>query len=492
MKKIHSNNRRRPIEIYFVLYLAALIFLIPKNGEESNKSADVSISTMELPFSIRPEKSVLFCRLSLDSNLINILHIDSVNTIFHTGDVDDISYEFIIEDQVFKQRVRLAANLEQNNRFFKVNENPRDNSATFQWLPPTDDRMNKSYIVHVIANAKTKGDAQPITARTQFTLVVSYFNRETGLPTSIEEIPLIADEMPQTLILPTEPNLTDFSLSLRQDVVNTVAYQDWENDIFILGGLNPINDLLKNPDIIVKHNPENNGGSVFISNYFSNGITLRGKSPGFGSMNVNITLKRRYDNKSASISFNVVPQSIGNPEYPQVMYPGLSYTIKPNLPFISGMETQALLKEGERLRATSTGSDEITFSPQISDTGKVLTLERYINNSLIGQKHRISIKSFPPPTIVKISKIANNLVLVQTNSFGYFNNRDNIVAKLTLTGNATFSKERFGQMRVDRTNHTWTQFFEIVPKDNSKPFIFKVSAVDRRGETSDWLDYEIQ
>jgi len=489
MKHVQSNYRRRPIEIYFVLYLAALIFLIPKNDDEKNISAESTFSTFELPFSIRPEKSVLFCRLTIDSNNITILHLDSINNIFHTGDVDDIKYEFIVEDQVFKQRIRLAANLEQNNRFFSVSENKRDKSSTFSWIPPTDDRMNKSYIVHVLATGKTRGSEQEITARTQFTLVVSYFNRETGLPTSFGDIPMIADELPQNDIIQSQPNLTDFSLSLKHDIVKTVAYQDWDNDIFILGGLNPINDLLKNPDIIVTNKPENNGGSVFIANYFSNGITLRGKSPGFGTMNVNITLKRKFDNKSASISFNVVPQSIGNAEYPQIMYPALRYVLKPNLPFIAGMETQAHLKEGERLRASSTGSNEITFTPLLADTGKVLTFERYINNSLIGQKHRITIKNFPPPSLVRLSRAGISVALLQTNSFGYINNRDNVVSKLVLTGNATY-KERHGQYRADRTNHTWIQYFEITPKDNTKPFTFKVSAIDRRGEASEWLDFE--
>ena len=49
--------------------------------------------------------------------------------------------------------------------------------------------------------------------------------------------------------------------------------------------------------------------------------------------------------------------------------------------------------------------------------------------------------------------------------------------------------KRFGQYRADRNNALWTQFFEITPKDNSKPFVFTAVAVDRRGVRSEAEEY---
>src|SRR5690606_6750673 len=102
---------------------------------------------------------------------------------------------------------------------------------------------------------------------------------------------------------------------------------------------------------------------------------------------------------------------------------------------------------------------------------------------LLGQRIRLNIKKFPPPVIVKLSKIDSKTVLVQTNSFGIFNNRENTILSLDIQGNASY-KERIGQYKADREKLIWTQFFEITPRDPNKPFSFKIIAIDRRGERS--------
>ncbi len=484
MKKRYKIKNRRSVEIYFVLYLAALVFLIPKNGNHSGSNN--GISSMELPFSIKPEKSVLFCRMAIDSVPL-VLHLDSTNTIYHTGEINNIKYGFVVEDQVYKQKISLAPDLKSSNRFFSVRKNTKDESVFFKWQPPMDDHLNKSYLVYVTATGNLKSNNRQVTARSQFTLIINYYDKETGMPIVAQEPPIIVENLPDNTI-EVKPNLSDFNLSLRYDYVQTIAYQEWENQIFILGGLNPLTDLLKNPDISITHNPENNGGSVYISNYFTNGIVLKGKSPAYGSIDVKVTLKRRFDNKEAGISFKVSTLPIGNPEIATEMYPGLAYRIKPNLPFIAGQETKAQLKEGDRIRAQSPTGEDFSFTPQLSDTGKVLIFERYINNNIIGQRYKINIESFPVPAIVKLTKIAQQTVLLQTNAYGYHNTRENTVSKLEISGNGTF-QERFGQYKADRNNNLWTQYFEIVPKDNSKPFTFKVKAIDRRGVASEVQEY---
>lgn len=475
------------MEIYFILYLAALIFLIPKPNDKKTHS-DSNIQ--ELPFSIRPEKSVLFCRMMLDSGSAKIIHLDSINTIFHTGDTEDLEYDFVIEDQVFKQKLRLSASANYSNRYFNVSTDKLQNIAFFRWVPPAEEKMNKSYIVYVSAKGKAKNSDVPVIARTQFTLVMNYFDAATGMPIPPVNSSPTADN-PIGALTETAPNLGDISLSLRYDFVQSIAYQEWDNDIFILGGLNPINDLLKNPDIEIIRQPDNNGGSAYISKYFSNGISIKGKAPGFGSMKVRITIKRRFDSREATISFNVVPQAIGNPEFPQNAFPGLTYQIKPNLPSIAGQEIKAILKEDDRIRAQSYQGDAFSFTPTASDIGKTFYLERYVNGNLVGQRHRINVKNFPAPELVKFSKIGDASVLVQTNSFGYKDSKENVVVKLDIYGNAVY-KERFGQYKADKSNHTWTQFFEINPKDPNKPFTFKIKLSDRRGENSEYYEYNAE
>ncbi len=476
------NKYRRTIEIYFVLYLAALIFIIPKPGEDK-KINGTPQSSIELPFAIRPERSVLFCRLTIDSLQTQVIHLDSINNIFYTGDVENIKYEFIVEDQVYKHRVKLISNSENNNSFFQVYQNNNDNSAIFKWHPPLIEQMNKSYIVYVNATADEISTKSQIVARSQFILVVNYYDKETGLPTLQKDIDEVS--IAQTQSIESTPILSDFTLSLRSEVVQSIAYQDWENFVFILGGLNPLTDLLKNPELKVSHQPEGNGGSAYIANYYSNGILLKGKSPAYGSINVSISIKRRYDNREASITFPVTSQAIGNPEFPKEMYPGVTYQIRPNLPIIAGQEIKTLIRDGDRVKFQSQSGEAFSFTPDISDTGKTLTLERYINGNIVGQRFRINIQNYRPPTIAKFTKTSAASVTIQTIAYGYTNNRPNTVDKIEIIGNAVAAKELIGQYREDKRNNIWIQYFEITIKDPSKPFEFKATARDNRGNRSE-------
>ncbi len=150
---------------------------------------------------------------------------------------------------------------------------------------------------------------------------------------------------------------------------------------------------------------------------------------------------------------------------------------------LPGYEAKVVIRDNNNIRYQQFSDETISFTPNYEDTSTSIYFERYINNKLLGQRIRLNIKKFPPPVIVKLSKIDNKTVLMQTNSFGIFNNRENTILSLDIQGNATY-KERFGQYKADREKLIWTQFFEITPRDPNKPFSFKIIAIDRRGERS--------
>lgn len=471
---------RRTIEIYFVLYLAALIFLIPTKQEQQEEQQN---NNWDTPFTIKLEKSALFCRLSIDT-IPEILFIDSLNTIYFAGDVQNIQYEVVIEDQVYKNKLKLVSNLDNKNVYFRLIDNLPQKIAYFYWKPPTFDKINKSYVVYVYARATDTRTGAELTARAQFALVVNYYDRKTGLPIIQKEIPeqIVQNNTPQI-------NLGDVNFSLQYDRVKTLAYFDWENTIFVLGGLNPMMDLQKGAEISINHNPDGNGGSAYIANYSSNSISVKGSAPNFGNIVVNLKFKRKIDNREFQISFPVVAEPVANPDIPDEMFPGLVYKIKPNLPELPGYETKILVRENQTIRYQQFSNETFTFIPENDDTSKNIYIERYVNNKLIGQRIKLNIRKFPSPVIVKLSKTSANTIIVQTNSFGIHQNRENTIIKLEIQGNASY-KERIGQFRADREKLIWTQFFEITPRDPSRPFSFKVVAIDRRGESSNVEIYE--
>ena len=479
---IKKSKYRRNIEIYFVLYLAALILLIPtqKEKEQERKNS----SDLDIPFAIKVEKSVLFCRMALDS-VPNVLFIDSLNTIFFTGNIENIQYEIIVEDELHKNRIKLVSNVDNKNQFFQLKDNPNQKITYFYWKPPIFDKINKSYIVYILAKANHIETGEELLARAQFALVINYYDRKTGLPIIQEEkTDVIAQNNVQIPF-----SLSDVNFSFQYDKVQTISNFDWENTIFVLGGLNPLLDMQKNVEIKLNHNLEGNVGSAYIANYTANSIVVRGKAPNYGNMIVNLSFKRKIDNTEFQISFPVISESLANAEVPEVMYPDIKYTIKPNLPSLPGYETKVIIRDDETIRFQQYSSDNISFTPNYSDTNANVYLERYINNKLIGQRIRLNIKKFPAPVIIKISKASANSVILQTMSYGLYRNRENTVERLDIQGNGTY-REQFGKLKADREKLIWTQFFEITPQDPNKPFSFKVSVIDRSGNRSSIENYE--
>ena len=96
---MNRNRKRRLVEIYFILYLSALLFLLPDGKKDDVDSIGTGIQIYQPSFNLIPEKNTLICRVVLDSAGPRIMYLDSVNTIFYTGDVEDVNFEFTVEDQ---------------------------------------------------------------------------------------------------------------------------------------------------------------------------------------------------------------------------------------------------------------------------------------------------------------------------------------------------------------------------------------------------------
>ena len=171
-------------------------------------------------------------------------------------------------------------------------------------------------------------------------------------------------------------------------------------------------------------------------------------------------------------------------DYPKEMYPEITYEIAPNLPLEIGQKIYSVLKDEQKARAVSQQGENFKFTPDISDTGKTLVLERYINDNLTGQSYYLKVKSFPPPEIIRYSLKEENTIRVETRSYGFHDGKENLVAEIILQGNAK-SREIFGKIQRDQNKFIYIQEFEISRKNQSQPFILKFLAIDRRGIKSE-------
>ena len=486
-KNNKNANKRKPIEIYFILYLVALVILISTDNEGTNKKdINTNFNETEFPFRIKSEKPLLVCKIITDTNGNKQYQLDSINYILDYGNVKDIQYEFTIEDVDLKQKI-LLKNDENVNQIFSYKYDEKNRVAIFRWYPNIENTANKTLNVYVNATAiisnKNDNTTQKIQAKTQFSLVITndyLFDNKYELVTSnnntTNNTPFVSSHNYQTELS------SDFSIKPQIQTIRKIAGDTWENEI-ICYGFNPRTDLLMPPIIEINNSPLNNGGSIISDSLRNNSILLRGKVPDAGKSRISINVQRK-DLKEQKIYFDIQPISIQLPNVPSEMYPNREYYISPNIPNdISDIASYIKEKENDKVLFRSFNNDLIKFKPSTDDIGKILTFERYCNDKLIGQKHQIKIIDFPPPEITRLSERKKDELILETISFGTYKNKDNTIREVRIIGNAKYTQQH-GKTHINRTNLEIIEQFSITPKDNSKPFSFTISVIDQRGRES--------
>ena len=485
LKKKNKNvkNKRKPIEIYFILYLVALVMLISSGKEVVDENDNESqFSEVEFPFRIKSEKPLLVCKIITDENGQKQYQLDSINYILDYGNIKDVRYEFVVEDADFKHRVLLSDD-ENTNQIFSFVYDDNNRTVVFRWFPNIEHAINKTFNVYVTATATHIKSEQKLQAKTQFSLLITndylFDNNYEIVSNNNFPMPFSQDNsqyyLPQTLS-------SDFNIKPHIQTIRGIAGDTWENEI-ICYGFNPRIDLLKPPTIEINNSPNNNGASIISEISRDNSIVIKGRMPDAGRSRVLITVQRKADLKEQKISFELNPISIGLPNVPNTMYPNIEYSINPNIPNDLN-NIAAYIKEKDNVRFRSFNNSAIKFTPNLDDIGKTLTFERYYNDKLIGQKHQIKVVDFPPPRITRMSERNRNEIILETISYGTHNNRDNTIKELKISGNAEYSQQ-YGKTHIDRNKLEFFEQFSITPKDNSKPFNFTVSIIDQRGRTSD-------
>lgn len=484
-------KRKKNIEIYFVLYLAALILLITKKDD----IADIDIivdESVRFGFILQPLKTNLNCRLAKDSSGINIISIDSLNTIFYYGDVSDVSFEFIVEDQSLNQQVSLTAENTNSNPYFRVSENPDKKSASFYWWPRFSENTNKSYLVTVIATASTQSENENIpsqlTQQTQFSLNIIYtdetFGTDPGVQIALGGNDTSRSFFQQPTIINSFVPSGEVRVSIYNKFVKKLAGQTWENEIFV-DGVNLNNELLDEPIVFPSRQSKINGGFAGVKEIRDRKIVLSGITPNSGNMKVSINFTLKSNGKEYTEEFTVQPHVVGDPVYERQMYPEISYEIDPNLPFDAGVETRAVIKDGNEVIFRSDQGGKFTYIPYLSDTGKTLSLERYMNGELVGQKYAINILNYPNPEIRAVQYISENQMKVTTHSYGFVNGQPNYV-DLEVDGEVYLSEDR-GSIPQSRNRITHVQVFQFI-RTGSQEVTFR--AVDQRGRKSQQRNYK--
>lgn len=479
-------NRRKPIEIYFILYLAALMLLIPDlKQKEKNGKTDSNFS--DNVFRIFPEKNILTTRISFDSLGHTVIQSDSVNYIYYSGDADNVTYEFQVINKNLNQYITI--NSEDNAfNFFRYYEMPELKAVLFVWKPPIIDRRNYVLDVKVTAIGTKKKSSNNtdnlLKSTTQFSLVVSYIDNQTGLPFTIANSDSIGSGRIDTVYQQNLMGYSELFVDFQERKVRNLINEDWENKVIVYG-VNLINDLKRKPEIWINNKPENNNGTVYIKQITSNSITLGGRTPQFGNSRVKVKITRKADGSTIEDEFNLEPLPISEPIFSSIIYPNQQYAINPNFPNIDNKNFSVRVFSDNKTLYSSNSNNSFMLTVDDGLINKTVFMERYINGNLYGRTYQIQVKSYPNPNISKIQSIGTNRVRIIVNSFGISAGKENYIKSVEIEGNGVY-KELVGQTVTNRKELTYTQVYEVIPQNDNKPFEFKIRVQDNRGVWSNW------
>lgn len=481
--KIHARKSKGFTEIYFVLYLSALILLIPEKEDEVeiNRSSNNNLTAF-----IKTERSSLSVKLQADTSGSKIISSDSVNIIYPVGDVKKVNYTFSILSQNIKRTIWSSDNDEiDENANFRI-EKLNDNSVKFIWKPSNFNFTNQNYTVLAEADIDTKdtNNPFPIYSKTQFNLNMFY----------VDQVPVLASgekgdfpdnqenqldgQNTETQIIQTPPE------TLRaipdEGTVRNLAYKTWTNDILVWG-VDLKNELLGLPKITVSSDDPN--ADAEILDYTDSMLKLKGKTPGFGEMKVTVELTRKSDRKSTLTEFKVRPIPLKDPILSNTMYPEREYVIDPKLPQVNVQNEEAYIRSGKDVIAFLR-DDQSTFRfiPQYSDIGKDIYFERLINNKPLESKIRIQVIDYPKPEYINSNQRGNEVVIT-FRAYGTLNGKKNYIKRLEFDSDKILFTDLSGETKEEDGSRI--QVFRCRSKSGDLPSKFTVKAIDSKGRVSE-------
>lgn len=483
------RRRKISIEIYFVLYLSAIVLLMGTTTRTKHDDPDALIRTLRefiVDFRVGVEKvGLIYTMLPAGLEVVpesEQLRKDSVNVVRAWGSVSDVRFEITgIRDTTTGQMLPIeSATLENNGH-----------SATVKWRP-NGPMQNSVYAITIAASAEPEVPKTiPAASRERvaaalrsegrvhdtvsFTVTVFAVTNPNQIHAVAAKQQAIPDTPLTPTVLATVPSpMSDvpatggsFRIDAGQERVPAIPGRVWSNKLIFSGITDfdaQIAELTVQPSTVRK--VKTIGGS----------IVLEGPSFGTPMQTVTVSARRRSDGQTASAIFDVVTGKLSDPEIPPDMYAGESYTLKFGT---DGIEQSAIgVRVKEQGRLVAEGGAVISYRPSV---GGVVSFEREVNGRPAGT-YSATIRSLPFP-VINWKKENEEHGIVTTKSYGNVSGRPNKVVLKIIDGNAADEPEEIDYDFDERTK-THTQTWRVWRQSAEKSFGFTAWALDRRGSGS--------
>jgi hypothetical protein len=484
--------RRRRVEIYFVLYLAALVLLMPDGSERDPEPTGDPTELARLD--LQPDRVRLQCLLARDSLSGYVVRsVDSVNVIRYAGNVTGIRLHAVIEDVETGARTEVDEGA--TSDLFVLDHDAARGAARFTWRPTKLEPVDRTFRVTLTAtgtpvaprgansgDADVADGASRVSGSTQFVLAMAVDER---LGESIVRVESRVDTvvLRQESTTPGQP-FGEFWVAPARERIIELPGRRWTNRLSF-GGADMARDLASIPRVKASGSDGRAAAGVTVrTDDDGRSIVVDGTSPTTGALRVDVTAQRR-DGRTAQTSFTVESTPLAALNVPDVMYPGIEYTVQTRLPDMPGSEVSAVIRDGQSWRIQPTNADVLRFTPLPADTGKTLYVERYVDGQKVSQEP-VRIKSYDAPEIVDVRPYADGgkkLVVVR-----FHGGKDNRPDLTILDGNVGSVQKLHGNLAPaspsQRPTITWIEQFVVSPGDAARPLVFRAQARDKRGATS--------
>lgn len=503
-----EQRRRYSIELYFILYLTALLLLLPEvRHTDSEYLEPLFYALVHSSFDLVPDKNPLVLRLSRSGNGWVISGGDSVNRIGILGNVNILDIN-CVPYQVKTEQSTVRYTRSAHNLAFSLVPDTLMRQIRFVLHPSQQSRIAPgSFRVLISVAAKPRLSLPPlpddplvqqfyqwlhrntIILRDSVSFSLQFVSERSGAPPSPPPLSFAAAEtqqtdttvstepqpMPPIVIAPT-PAPPPFTARAKAAVLHMLQGETWSNPIYLTG----VEDARSLPSVAVDCKPAAYRDRIQHRFLDPSTLLISGPTPARDTLLLTLLLTSSERNHSVRLHFKVIPHKLPPPRVPQVMYPEIAYQFAPNFPPLVARNVRAVLRDATGIRYTSLGGAPFTFIPQQSDTNQIFTFERYVDNRRVGETIKIPVKPYPPPEILEIVP-AGSAFIIRVRTFGSIKGIANRARLLTVSGEAQI-QERYGDYISIKETQEHIQTFEVTPR--SDPRSLTLQAIDQRGKRS--------
>ncbi len=473
-----KRRRRLSVEVYFVLYLTAIMLLLLGTTPFTNEAYDAELEQaiaqlIDTDFSIDVEKIAMlvpFIPAGMENDSASVdLRRDTMNLIRAHGAFSHVEFKIVgIQDTASNQTLPVEkATLIPNG----------DSSVMFSW---NQGKATRAAIYRVMVQA----EARPIipasisspTQRERIESILSQRKpmRDTAIFT-INVLPFTSSEYLLAVQTPpmlnTNPNDTSsnpfllpgqflnlggsgFAVIPNENIIRVPLGSPWNVKLTVVGrSPSQVNFLLPR--------------GIEITSTGSDHVYIGGRAERKETQP--ISFRAIGPNGATSVvSFNISTSNLDAPRnLPEVFRRGGSYDLDFSSSGVSNSSISVrVVENGKLVQSESQTAALLSYSPT-ARTGKVV-FTRFFDGKESDSYTRL-IEDIPAPVIRHIDNEGNAMIL-ETTSYGQVQGRPNTAVLRVITGEA-HEPEKVGAPQIEEATGKITQKWIVRPKDSSKKIV---------------------